>query len=408
MTALGLSVLLMFTGLALDSAILFRAKRNLQIAADAAAQAGALDYLHNGSSTSATSAAKSLSSLNGFADGTSGVTVTVNTPPASGANVGVTGYVEAIVAKPIPTTIMSMFGFSNVTLKARAVAGSPAAGQACIWLMDQSGTGMYLQGSFDIEAVNCGIYINSTSSNAVSITGSGGTLNALFADAVGGSVGHQTTPTPITTYTAPRTNPWGNLTGPNPNTGTGCTTVDTTTTTLTGNLTGPGAGKTACYTKAVTLNNATFGTGSLGASIDATTVTSPAGTLVFGNGVTIAGTVTVYGGTIDVYSGLFNQPSNTLVNVVAPTSGTYNGIAIMQPATNTNQLKVQKGSNNQVLDGYLYAPGAQVYLQDSGGGVTATGIVADNMYDKTSQITIPSYDAAHPHTTINRVLTLLE
>jgi hypothetical protein len=170
-----------------------------------------------------------------------------------------------------------------------------------------------------------------------------------------------------------------------------------------------GANKTICFTKAVTLGNATFGAGTLGTtSVSQDAVTTSAGTLVFGAGVTISGTVTVYGGTIDIYSGTFTQPSNTLLNVVAPTSGTYNGIAIMQPASNTTQLKVQKGSNNQVLDGYIYAPGAQVYLQDNGGGINATGIVADNLYVKASSITIPSYDTAHPSTTPNRVIALVE
>jgi len=116
----------------------------------------------------------------------------------------------------------------------------------------------------------------------------------------------------------------------------------------------------------------------------------------------------VNGGTLDVYGGSFNQPSNTIVNITAPTSGTYNGIAIMQPSNNTNQLQVQFGSNNQTLDGYIYAPGAEVYLQDHGGGITATGIVAASMFDKASVITIPSYDKAHPHTTLNRVVTLVE
>jgi hypothetical protein len=118
--------------------------------------------------------------------------------------------------------------------------------------------------------------------------------------------------------------------------------------------------------------------------------------------------MTVYGGTIDEAAGTFVQNSNTLVSVVAPTSGTYNGVAIMEPATNTNQLQVQWGSNNQVVDGYIYAPGAQVYLQDNGGGITASGIVADNMSVQASTVNIPSYDVAHPHTTPNRVMTLIE
>jgi hypothetical protein len=426
LVALSFSILMAFTGLAIDSAVLFRAKRNIQTAADAAAQGGALDYLYNHSHDSAVAAARALSSSNGYADGTSGVTVTVNTPPASGPSSGVTGYVETIVSAPVNMTVMAMFGFSTVNVQARAVAGSPTAGTACIWLMNANGADLNLQGSYTINAPSCGIYMNSTSSGAVNVTGNGGVLNALFADAVGGSIGHQTSPTSITTYTAPRSNPWGNITGPNGSTGTGCDYTDTTTTSISGSFTQigkadcakagatngqclPGAGKTLCFTKAVTLTNATFGAGTLGTtSVSQDTVTTAAGTLVFGSGVTTSGTVTVYGGTLDIYSGTFTQPSNSLVNVIAPTSGTYNGIAIMEPSSNTNQLSVQKGSANQVLDGYIYAPGAQVYLQDNGGGISASGIVADNLYLKSSTITIPSYDVAHPSSTPNRVLTLLE
>ena len=408
MTAFGFGILLAFMALAVDTGILFHAKGKLQTAADAAAIAGALDYLYNGSTSSAQTAARSASGDNGYTDGAGGVTVTVNSPAASGPNAGTGGTVEAIVSKSVPLTFMSIFGFSNMTVQARAVAGAPTAGSTCLWLMDPNGTGLYLQGGYDIEAPGCGIYINSASPNAVSITGGGGTLNALFAAAVGSTVGHQTSPTPVGTYTAPRRSPWGNLTGPDPTTGSGCTTWDTATTTLSGALTGPGAGNTACYSMAVTLNNATFGAGTLGTSTATNSVTSSAGTLAFGNGVTVSGTVTVFGGTIDIYSGTFNQPGNALVNIIAPTSGSYNGIALMQPASNTSQLQVQLGRNNQVLDGYIYAPGAQVYLQDNGGGVLATGIVADSLYDNSSTIRLPSYDKAHPTTTTNRVLALLE
>lgn len=419
LVSLGLCVLLAFLALAIDVGMLFQAKRKLQVAADAAAMAGAMDYLYNGSKTSASTAGKSASSANGYTDGTN-ATVSVVEPPADGPNASSAGFVEATVSAPVSTFFMGLSmsgmglnGTSSMTVEARAVAAAPTNGQACIWLMDATGTDLQVQGAYDIEAPGCGIYMNSTSSNAVSVTGNGGTLNAKFADAVGGSVGHQTNPTAITTYTAPRTSPWGNLTGPNPSNGTGCTYTSSVTS-LTGTFTSAGtgmagAGNTICFTKAVTLTNATFGAGTLGTtSISQDAVTTSAGTLVFGAGVTISGTVTVYGGTIDIYSGTFSQPSNTIVNVVAPTSGTYNAIAIMQPPSNTTELQVQKGSNNQVLDGYIYAPGAEVYLQDNGGGLTATGIVASWMYDKSSSITIPSYDAAHPTTTPNRVLTLVE
>jgi uncharacterized membrane protein len=60
-----MTAMLGFMALALDVGILFRARRITQIAADAAAVAGALDYLYNGSTTSATTAGKSASATNG-------------------------------------------------------------------------------------------------------------------------------------------------------------------------------------------------------------------------------------------------------------------------------------------------------------------------------------------------------
>ncbi len=114
------------------------------------------------------------------------------------------------------------------------------------------------------------------------------------------------------------------------------------------------------------------------------------------------------GAVMEIYGGTLTQDSSSVLNVYAPTSGSYNGIAILQPSTNTNQLQVQFGSNNEILDGYIYAPGAEVYLQDNGGGITATGIVANSMANQTSSITIPSYDTANSGTTPNRIVTLVE
>ena len=396
LTAVGFSMLLGCTALSVDTGVIFRAKRRLQVAADAAALAGTMDYLYNGSTTSAATAAKAASSANGFTDGSNGVTVTVSDPPADGPNAGSSAFLEAIVSEPVHTYFMGIAGFKTMTVKARAVAGVPTAGAACIWIMHPSGPALHLQGSYDIEATGCGIYVNSNTSDAFGDTGNGGTVNAKFLDVVGNSPpSHQTKPTAATINTVPRKSPWGNITGPTPTNG-GCTTTSSATTITTANApTAPGLGSAICYTNAVTISNG---------------VTLGAGVYMFESGVTIGtgATVTVNSGTIDIYGGSFNQNSNSLLNITAPTSGTYNGIAIMQPANNTNDLQVQFGSNNETLDGYIYAPGAEVYLQDHGGGITATGIVADTMYDKSSTITIPSYDKAHPSTTPNRVIALVE
>jgi len=81
LTAMAIPVLLGIVGFATDLGIMFRAKRNLQTVADAAATAGALDYLYNGSSASAGTAGQAAATQNGVTNGTGGAVVTVNSPP---------------------------------------------------------------------------------------------------------------------------------------------------------------------------------------------------------------------------------------------------------------------------------------------------------------------------------------
>ena len=408
MTALSMTILLGFTALAADVGTLFYAKRKMQIAADAAAYAGALDYMYNGSTTSAIAAAKAAATQNGVTNGTGGATVTINLPASSGPNAGSTGFVEAIVSTPNPTYFMNVFNRSSVTVAARAVAGDPPA-SACVWLMSTGHTGLKLKGSYDIEASGCGIYVNSTSSSAIDVTGNGGTVNAGYVDVVGTATGnHVISPTTATLNADPMTSPYGNLTGPDPST---CTAANTSSaSTLTGDFTShaPGAGIPFCFTNsnAVTLNNVTFGPG----------------TYVFENGVTVpvGSTVTVQGGTLDIYNGTFNQASNSTLSLTAPTTGTINtlnSIALMVPASNASypcnssnptQLQLVFGSSSAHLDGVIYVPCAQLYLQDNGGDVTAAGIVADSLYDNSSTITLPNYNQVHASTTPIRVIALVE
>jgi len=419
--ALGFCTVLAFTAFAVDMGLIFQVKRKVQIAADAAAMAAAQDYLYNQSQSSAITAGKTASSTNGYTDG-GNATVTINEPPAAGPNIGNTGMVEAVVSTPVSTIFAKLVGYNSMTVEGRAVAGMPTAGDACIWLMNPNGADLQVQGDYDVVATNCGIYDNSSASDSVSVTGNGGTVNTAFLDTVGTAVGQQTQPTPVTTGTSPRSNPWGNITGPNPSTGAGCTYTDSTDTVISGTFTQvgysgcgsstgacmPGAGQTLCFTNAVTLSNATFGACSTNCTTPGgETITTSAGTLVFGNGVTVSGNVAVYGGAIDVQSGSFSQ-GNANLSIVAATSGTFNGIGLMQPATNTNLLQVQFGSGNETLDGYIYAPGAEVYLQDHGGGIAVEGLVANSLYDKASTLTVNSYDLLHPTTSLNRVLTMVE
>jgi hypothetical protein len=406
-SAICLSILMGFLGLALDVGLLFRVRQNVQIAADAAATAAALDYLYNQSVSSAQTVGEAASAVNGYTNGNGGVSVAINLPPQSGPNQS-NGFAEAIVTTPSSTNFMGLFGFARMTVAARAVAGSPAVGTGCIWLMSTSGTALDLQGAYDIEAPDCGIYVNSPSSDSIKVTGNGGTLDAAWIDVVGDSVGHSTKPTTITAGAAPRKSPWGNLTGPV--TPTDCSSTSLLTSVTTSNESGI-SGSVVCFQNAVTLNTGVDLPGSSSGVV-----------YVFENGLSLSGTVTFGSGTYNASTGTFTNTAgavvdiaggtltqgNAILNIYAPTAGTYNGIAILQPESNSNDLQVQFGSGNEVLDGYIYAPGAEVYLQDHGGGIVATGIVAGSMYDKASTIRIPSYDDANSTTTPNRVITLVE
>lgn len=430
--ALSMSALLGFMALATDIGILFRSRRNMQIAADAAAIGGSLNYLHSGSTSSAIAAGKAAANSNGVTDGVNGATVTISIPPADGPNAGNSLFVEAQVSKPKTTVLMGMFGFKTMTVAARAVAGTPTNGTVCIWIMAPSGSSMELQGSYSIQAPGCGIYVNSPSSQAFGDTGNGGTVNAEFLDVVGNSPpSHQTSPTATTINAGPRTSPWGNFNGDSPS---DCThTVDTSSSTGTPTITSSnvaslvtaylGAGQVVCFSGAVTFSGVTIGTATSTQDSHGNTIytagSSNLGTLLFNHNLTLSGTNSIYGAALDMYAGNFSQGNSTL-NIVAPTTGTFAGMAFVMstndttatcndPHTTTPCLQLQFGSGSSVEEGYIFAPGAEVYMQDNGGGVTASGIVANTMYEKSSPLDINlDYDNEFPGVTPNRIVTLVE
>ena len=440
LTAFCMCAMLGFLALSVDVGVCFRSKRALQTAADAAAIAATQDYMWSQLASSAQTAGKSASAANGYTDGTSGVIVTINTPPTSGPNAGASGFVEAIVSAPVATPFMAMSGRRALTVSARAVAATPSNGSACIWLMAPTGNGLSVKGNYDIEAPGCGIYVNSPDSNALKVTGNGGTVNASFLDVVGNNSGnHTTNPTTDTLNAGVRSSPWGNLSGPNysgsPN---DCTQTSSATEIYTGatsgskvsaaSVSGSLSNNVVCFTQPVTIDDGVFlpGAGTPGSSTGVVYVFEQNVTIATGATVTFgSGTVTPSGGcttncsfsnevgaTIELAgSATLNQNSNSILNIYAPNSllTPYDGIAILQPSTNHTELQIQFGSNNEVLDGYIYAPGATVFMQDQGGGVTASGIVAGTLFEDQSTLDIyTNYDTAHASTTLNRQLVLVE
>jgi hypothetical protein len=308
--------------------------------------------------------------------------------------------VEVIITQPNQTYFMNMISssLSSLTVAARAVAGSPGPSKDCVVVLDPTASdAMHLQGSFTVNASSCNVVVDSNSSDALHFTGGGGTLNALSVSVVGQASGQtgDSTPPP-TDGVAPVSNPLKNITGPT--VPASCTFTSSATSVTNGNAAAT-AGGVVCFTNAagVTLSSVTL---------------SPA-TYVFENGVTLSGAVTGLGVTLDLYGGDLGITSGTTLDLVAPTSGTYNGIVLMDLQAAGTQLTFQKGNATGTFTGIIYAPHAELYLQDSGGDksggvVLTTDLVVGTLYDKTATLTITDYSAQNPTTTPLRAASLVE
>jgi Flp pilus assembly protein TadG len=118
-----LPVLAGAVAIGVETGELYRVKRQMQGAADAAALAGAVDSM-TGRTTSITNDAKYEARRNGFIDNGSSITVAVNTPPTSGPNISTPNAVEVIIQKQVGFSIGAAILGSTDSFKmtARSVA----------------------------------------------------------------------------------------------------------------------------------------------------------------------------------------------------------------------------------------------------------------------------------------------
>jgi Flp pilus assembly protein TadG len=394
LTVLCMTIFIGFMALAVDVGLVFRAKRNMQIAADAAASAAALDYFYNKTGTNPIAAAKTVgtnaANANGYTSG-SGATITIN----SGNNGEITtpwhnsaGFFEAVISQPSPTNFMGYFGVGSMNVVARAVAGTPGGNKKdCVYILaptgslgpGKSGSGdstVWLQGSFQLNAKNCGIQIDGTADDTLYYNGKGGSTSAAWIAVVGGAGGQASsyTPQPVTGV-APVTDPLNSYIFPTPS---GCITPPG------GALTGAvgTAGGTVCYQGNVTATNVTFN-----------------GTVIFtGGDVTFGGNVNsgALGTTLDFNTGSFNENAGTVFNLAAQTTGPLPNVLLAAPKTNANTMTLQFGNSSGTFNGIVYMPAATFFFQDSGGdhsgGLTFNiDLVIGQLDDKTTTLNINGY-----------------
>jgi hypothetical protein len=366
--------------------ILFRAKRNVQIAADAAAMAAALANKYGQNPVNAANIAMT---ANGYATGPKSVQVIPN-----GGPVGCQACAEVLVSVPNPTFFMSMFGFGSISVAARAVAG-PGQIEDSVYLLGGSGPAFNNGGS--ITLVNGGLIDNSNAADAFTNTGTvlsetnTGTVSAKSIGVVGGaSGGGASTPTP-----AVGISPSGDPLSPLSLLNAAIQNAQPTTTCVGAlNLTTNGTINPGCYNglavtgASIALNpglyviNGPFG---LGAS---STLTGTGVTIFLNNTTT---------------NPIMIDPSATM-QLSASTNEPWNGILFFGSSTGTFALNGAAGSN---LQGIIYLPIATLDLSGAGNMQLSTPLVVNQLTNTGASITLQDYLRQNPSSPL-RTVTLLE
>lgn len=385
-----------------------------------------LSCFYNGS-TNVTSKADAAAKANGVDNTVTGnnviVTVGSTSSPITAGGISCASCVEVQLSTPNKTLFMATLGqfffqsssYKSVNVSAMAVAGASGVSNNCMYVMDPTDAdSLWIHGAADINAPGCGVYVNSNNTGALCVTGNAGKSTALDIDVVGnqdtkgnckGSPGP-----PVYTSAPVETPPLLAKLPTNP--ASNCKTV-TSVTSLTGTITGPGYGKYTCYTNssgaAVTLNSATMGPGNYifetGVSISGTTVIGTGtGSTTSTNG---GATLIITGSSSGTYSMDSSSASNFSIYAPADNNATYNGVAVYQPASVTQEINLQFGSSSSYFMGAVVAPTADVNLHDQGGAVNATDLLVNQVYIN-GTVNLANYSTYNPTTSPFRVITLVQ
>ena len=78
----------------------------------------------------------------------------------------------------------------------------------------------------------------------------------------------------------------------------------------------------------------------------------------------------------------------------------------MAPPTNTSTLTLEFGNSTGTIDGIFYAPGANLFLHDSGGGASGLSLITDLLVGnavQTASLNITSYSQTTAGSPLSKV-----
>jgi Flp pilus assembly protein TadG len=417
LTSFSLLVLIGMIAAAIDVGLLYRAKRLVQRAADsgallAAAQIGTDGTGQTGANLGATQ--------NGFTlDAGKTTPGTVSVTPLIQNATSSTGFVQVKVTEHVPTYFMPILKASLKTIDISAVAAASyklSVNDACMLGLSQTGfqvpnasgvevdgstsmiwntkvmSDISVQGSSKISAPNCGVQACGPATN-----GTGNTAAAIYAWGSGNIVAKSNTaPSYGTDNSGSKISSAPNLKGcagdplasSMPSKPTAASTcLDQTTYTWMNN--GQAGGKNYTITPGTYCNFNTANVGTLtmspGVYIMKTTFSTNSGTTINGTGVTIFlanGVIANSGNYTYVAGGAtpYGVGNGTTMNISAPTTGSYAGIAIWDgnnSASSADTFTFGGGASSS-FTGSIYAPNTNLMLGNGSGTSTLSSNIIAN------------------------------
>lgn len=326
----------------------------LQQMADASAFAGALENRAGNAEAVILTSAQAAAVSNGFVGTTD--TLVVHTPPISGPNQNVNS-TEVLLTRTEARYFSSIFDNSPVVVKARAVVTFTTAANACVLALDPGANqAVYFSGSSTVKMVGCNVMSNSISNSAIYSQGATTVTVPCLMTAGDVSINAAVTQTACSTamtQLSPVADPLRNVVEP---AATGaCQNTN-------GNMMQPGR-----YCGGLTVNNSVsfkpgvyvIDGGSLKANGNAS-LTGSGVTFILKNNATIS----------------FN--GNAVLNLSAPTSGTYSGILFFGSRSNSASTAVTlNGTAGSVMTGAIYFPKQTVsYIGNFQGANGCTQVIA--------------------------------
>ncbi|UWZ84705.1 TadE/TadG family type IV pilus assembly protein [Occallatibacter riparius] len=417
LVALSMTVLLGFVGLATDVGILLRQRRIAQTVADSAALAGVTESMYEGSPSSVTSgmytAASHDATMNGFTPGSSngaansanGLTLTLRVAPTISGYSG-SGLVQATASFATPTIFMNLFGIHSLNVASTAIASNLLNSDGCFNV--QNGEGLAnpaatMGGSSQLFGQNCGVTINGNLS-----MGGSSNINAKFVTASGTITngGSSSITGPVSQNAPPTSDPLSKLqqTANQPQ-------IDTTAKTCTAPS---GTGMSCIYN---------FNSGNLSGTLQSNTMYVFDKNVNGGNGPSITGSVTGSNVTIYLADNIpFSFANNGNLNLTPPgyghpCAGSLNplcGVLFDAPSDGANgkgtytcshgkgnnygnpaEIYFDFGSSTSDLEGVIYAPYMQLFVQDQGASTKlANDVIIGNFCSQAATLKIQGYDSS--------------